>query len=199
MLSPNSVARSAMPAFLAALLVVSGCTIYTNKSQEGANHVDIKTPIGDLRVNDQPDMSEVGLAIYPGAKAAAKDSDSDKKSANVNLSVPGFSMKVVAGEFQSDDSNDKVLAFYNKELQRYGKIVECHGPWKGGEVHADTDKKDGLSKPVSCKDSNGAGDSVELKVGTEGNQHIVAVKPDGKGTRFALVYLRMHTANDSTI
>jgi hypothetical protein len=40
---------------------------------------------------------------------------------------------------------------------------------------------------------------VELKVGTEGNQHIVAVKPNSRGTRFALVYVRTHTGKDDTI
>jgi hypothetical protein len=29
-----------------------------------------------------------------------------------------------------------------------------------------------------------------LKVGTKSNQHIVSVKPNGKGTDFALVYVR---------
>ena len=47
--------------------------------------------------------------------------------------------------------------------------------------------------------NNGSGDSVELKVGTEGNQHVVAVKPNRQGTRFALVYVRMHTGKDDTI
>ncbi len=58
--------------------------------------------------------------------------------------------------------------------------------------------KDEASKPVSCG-KDGSGDSVELKVGTEGNQHVVAIKPNGPGTRFALVYVRMHTGKDDTI
>jgi len=33
---------------------------------------------------------------------------------------------------------------------------------------------------------------VELKVGTEDNQHIVAVEPQGKGSSFALVYVQTH-------
>jgi len=30
-------------------------------------------------------------------------------------------LKVVAAEFVSDDTPDKVIAYYDKELQRYGK------------------------------------------------------------------------------
>ncbi|MBI3484608.1 MAG: hypothetical protein HY012_05580, partial [Acidobacteria bacterium] len=87
-------------------------------------------------------------------------------------------------------------AYYNKELQKFGKPIECHGRWHGWDVNVEG-KKEG-TKPVTCRDS-GSGDSVELKVGTEDNQHIVAVKPDGKGTRFALVYVRTRSGKDDTI
>jgi len=97
----------------------------------------------------------------------------------------------------SDDAPDKIIAFYDKELQKYGKTIQCHGAWSGGHVESSHGKDEG-SKPVSCG-NDGHGDSVKLKVGTEGNQHIVAVKPASQGTRFALVYVRMHTGSDSTI
>ena len=180
---------------LAALCVLPACSIHTNdNAKDGEKHVDIKSPVGDLHVSEQADIRDAGLTLYPGAKPAPKDNSDDKKSANVNLSIPGFSLKVVAAEFISDDAPDKIIAYYDKELQKYGKPIQCHGPWSGG--HVDTESgKDTMSKPVSC-DSKGSGDSVELKVGTEGNQHVVAVKPSIKGTRFALVYVRMHTGKD---
>ena len=195
------VATFSLAALFAALCVLPGCTINVkdkNHAKDGEARVDIKSPMGDLHVDEQPDIRDAGLTVYPGAKPAPKDRGEDKKSANVNLSLPGFALKVVAAEFLSDDSPDKVIAYYSKELQHYGKAVECHGRWHGGDVGVDTDKHDGLSKPVSCRD-NGSGDSVEIKVGTEGNQHLVAIKPDGKGARFALVYVRTHTGSDDTI
>ncbi len=60
------------------------------------------------------------------------------------------------------------------------------------------DGKDEMSKPVSCE-TDRSGDAVELKVGTEGNQRLVSVKSNGRGSRFALVYVRMHTGKDDTI
>jgi hypothetical protein len=199
MLSRNLVARFATAAALAALVVLPACSINVkDKNKEGQSSVDIKSPVGDLHVDEQPDIRDAGLTVYPGARPAPKENGEDKKSANVNLSLPGFALKVVAAEFASDDSSDKVLAYYDKELQKYGKAIQCHGRWNGGDVNVNTDKKDGLSKPVSCRDS-GSGDSVELKVGTEGNQHVVAIKPDGKGSRFALVYVRARTGKDDTI
>ena len=199
MLNHNLVAKFATAAVLAALVVLPPCSINVkDKNKNGQSSVDIKSPVGDLHVDEQPDIRDAGLSVYPGARPAPKVNGEDKKSANVNLSLPGFALKVVVAEFASNDSSDKVLAYYDKELQKYGKAIQCRGPWSGGDVGVNADKKEGLSKPVSCRNSR-SGDSVELKVGTEGNQHVVAIKPDGKGSRFALVYVRARTGKDDTI
>ena len=201
MLSRNIVTRLTPAALLAALIVVPGCSINVkDKDKNGEGRVDIKTPMGDIHVNEQPDIRETGLSLYAGAKPAPKEGH-DEKSANVNISGMGFTLKVVAAEFQSEDAPDKIISYYNRELHRFGKPIECRGRWTGGDVNAELhnrDKDKEGSKPVACRD-NGRGDSVELKVGTEENQHIVAVKPDGKGTRFALVYVRTHAGKDNTI
>jgi hypothetical protein len=201
MLSLNSSARLALAALLASLMVLPACSVNVKdgtKSKDGSAQVDIKSPFGDVHVDEQPDIRAAGLTMYPGAKPAPKQNSEEKKNANVNISVPGFELKVVAGEFISDDPPDKVIAFYNKDLSRFGKTVQCQGRWTGADANVNPDKHDGFSKPVACgKESSG--DSVEIKVGTEGNQHIAAVKPDGKGSRFALVYVRARTGKDDTI
>jgi hypothetical protein len=196
-LTQRLTAKLSLGVLIAAVCLLPACTINANdKSSDGEKRVDIKTPMGDLHVSEEADIRDAGLTLYPGAKPAPKDDGDDKKSANVNLSIPGFSLKVVAAEFLSDDAPDKIIAYYNKELPKYGKPIQCHGAWSGG--HANYDTKDELNKPVSCV-NEGSGDAVELKVGTEGNQHIVSVKPNSHGSRFALVYVRMHTGKDETI
>ncbi len=185
-------------ALAAALAFLPACSIDAHdKDKNGDARVDIKSPIGDLHVSEDADIRDAGLSVYPGAKAAPKDGSDDKKSANVNLAIHGFSLKVVAAEFISNDAPDKLIAYYDKELHKYGKPIQCHGEWNRGDVDSSPDKEEG-SKPVSCK-GNSSGSSVELKVGTEANQHIVAIKPNGGGTRFALVYVRMHTNSDNNI
>ena len=193
-------AKIAPVALVAALLVLPACSVNVkDKDKNGEAHVDIQTPMGDVHVNEQPDVHDTGLSLYAGARPAPKENGDDKKSANVNISAMGFSLKVVAAEFQSEDSPDKLIAYYNKELQRFGKPIECHGKWNGGDVETGMHGKDKEgSKPVSCRKDEG-GDSIELKVGTDDNQHIVAVKPEGKGSRFALVYVRTHAGKDNTI
>jgi hypothetical protein len=151
--------------------------------------------VGDLHVGEQADVRDIGVTLYPGAKPAPKE-DSDKENANVNLSVSGFSLKVAAAEFISDDAPDKIIAYYDKELQKYGKPIQCRGAWKMNFNVSVTPAN--ASKPVWC-DVSGSGDAVELKVGTEGNQHVVAFKPRARGSRFALIYIRVHTGKDDTI
>jgi hypothetical protein len=197
--SRKMVGALSLGALFMALCVVSACSIDVNKDgkTEGSKHVDIKSPVGDLHVSEQADIRDAGLSLYPGAKPAPKENSDDEKSANVNLSLPGFQLKVVAAEFLSDDAPDKITAYYDKELQKYGKPIQCRGAYTS-DAHVNSDNKKDLDRPVAC-DKSGSGDGLELKVGTEGNQHIVAVKPSSKGSKFALVYVRMHTGSDNTI
>jgi hypothetical protein len=197
--SRNLAARLLLGALFAALCVLPACSINANDdAKDGEKQVDIKSPVGNLHVSEAADMRDAGLTVYPGAKPAPKDDSDDKKGANVNLSMPGFSLKVVAAEFISDDAPDKIIAYYSKELPRYGKPIQCHGDWtSGGHVNSSSGDKHS-DQPVSCG-NDGGGEAVELKVGTEGNQHVVSVKPSSHGSRFALVYVRMHTGSDDTI
>ena len=199
--SHGVIAKLSCGALFAAVCVLPACSINANdkhNSKDGETHVDIKSPMGDLHVSEQADIRDAGLTLYPGAKPAPKDDSDDKKNANVNLSLPGFSLKVVAAEFISEDAPGKIIAYYDKELRKYGKTIQCHGSWSGSGHVETSPAKEEVSKPVSCG-NNGSGDSVELKVGTEGNQHVVAVKPNRQGTRFALVYVRIRTGSDNTI
>jgi hypothetical protein len=61
---------------------------------------------------------------------------------------------------------------------------------EAGSENSKDKNKDRESKQLKC-DSDG-GPVTELKVGTEDNQHVVAVEPrdSGKGATFALVYVR---------
>ena len=177
-----------------ALVLLPACSINVKKNEDGEDKkVDIETPVGGIHVSKDADVRDVGLAVYPGARKKQKDSSGDEKSANVNISGPGFGVKVVAVEYLSDDSPDKLIAYYRDQLKKYGSVLECHTSKHGGDVEVNKmshqDKKE--SRKLTC-DNDDSGKTVELKVGTEDNQHIVAVEPQGKGSSFALVYVQTH-------
>ena len=169
------------------LLMLSACKMHVDEKKEGKNkNVDISTPFGDLKVHNQADAKDTGLPVFPNSHEKPADNNDDNKSANVNLSFGKFGLKVAVATYETDASPDKVLAYYRTEVGKYGKVLECKGG-SMGDVHVDhNDKND---KELHC-DSKGDSNVTELKVGNEGLQRIVAVKPSGKGTEFSLVYVR---------
>jgi hypothetical protein len=169
-------------------LLLPACSVNVKKEKNGEDkQVDISTPVGGIHVSKNADVQDVGIAVYPGARPKQKDSDGGDKSANVNISGFGFGLKVVALEYQSEDSPEKLVAYYKDQLKKYGSVLECHtshfnlNTGHGSDHHSDE---------LTCEGDRG--NNVELKVGTKENQHIVAVEPDGKGSSFSLVYVRTH-------
>jgi hypothetical protein len=186
-------------------LAMTGCSISTRESNGHNNagdsssdknkDVDIRTPFGSLSVHQgSMEAKDTGLSSYPGSqlkKSADHDGDS---SANVNISSSLFGMKLVVLKYETKDSPDKVLGFYRKELGKYGKVVDCKGSF-----NMSFHPREKSDNEVSCdREDHGGGDyKQELKVGTEKNQRIVAIKPVGDGTEFALVYVRAHGDKDT--
>jgi len=171
------------------IAALSACSINVQKEKGGEDKkVDISTPLGGIHVSKDADAQDVGLDVYPGARLKAKDSSGDDKSANVNISGFGYGLKVVALEYESDDTPAKLVSFYKDQLKKYGKVLECRT--SGLNVNADIKKANEGSKELTCEGSSG--NNVELKAGTKENQHIVEVEPDGKGSSFSLVYVRTH-------
>ena len=179
-------------ASLAAVILVAllaACSIKVDDKDKEAKKVDIQTPFANMKVDTGAASADNGIPVYPGA-TPRPESNGDKHRANVNIAAMGFGIKVIAAEYNTPDSPDKVKAFYLDKLAKYGKVLECAGTG-GGDTGATLNKgKNDLDKPVTCKDTKGGG--IELKTGTEGDQHLVAINPDGSGTRFGTVYLRMH-------
>jgi hypothetical protein len=187
--------RPAFPAVLSGffcLIILVGCSITTHDKGDGKkDDVDIRTPFGSLSVKENAtNVKDTGLSLYPGART--KKDDDDDHSANVNISSSLFGLKVVALKYESDDSSDKVLAFYRKEMGKYGKVVDCTGRFTMNFHHRDKDAE------VTCDDHSGSDHEYkeELKVGTENNQRVVAIKPRGNGSDFTLVYVRAWGAKE---
>ncbi len=175
------------------LVLLAGCSVNVKKSENGEDkNVDIKTPVGGIHVSNDADAHDTGLPVYPGARLKPDDKDGDHKNANVNLSGFGFGIKVVAVEYDSDDSEEKVIAFYTKQLKKYGNVLECHHSGHS-DHHYDYDSHS--SHELKCESDNGK--NVELKAGSEGNQHIVSIEPHGSGASFAVVYVRTSGKDDS--
>jgi hypothetical protein len=172
----------ATAAFLA-LIGLGGCRVHSDR---GDKDVDIHTPLGSLSVHKGgTDPKATGLSAYPGAQIK-QDLEDREGSANVDISSSFFGLKVVALKYQSNDSPEKVLSFYKKDMAKYGNVVDCTGGFSL------TFHRHSHDSEVTCDDYQGGGHRYReaLKVGTEHNQRVVAVRPSGDGSEFALVYVK---------
>jgi hypothetical protein len=99
-------------------------------------------------------------------------------------------MKLMVAKYESEDAPARIVDFYRGKLKKFGKVLECHSQKHGGNVDVHDDDKDSKeSKELKCEENSGP--VVELKVGTEDNQHVVAIEPSdaSKGSTFTLVYV----------
>jgi len=198
MRNPGSESRLALALAVTLFVALPACTINVKKADGGGDKkVDIETPMGGIHVSKGADVRETGIPVYPGAHEKEIAKPGEEKSANVNIAGPGFGLKVVAVEFLSDDAPEKVVAYYKEQLKKYGGVLECHttssDPTRDFDAPVGVKRGDSSSKQLHCGQDN-SGKNIELKVGTEDNQHIVSIQPqeNGKGTDFALVFVATH-------
>lgn len=170
---------------VAASLALVACSIHVDDKDKDKSKVDIQTPLANLKVDTSGDAVDNGIPVYPGAKPREQGKDGDNHRANVKIGGAGFGLKVIAAEYVTGDSPEKVKAFYADKMKKFGDVLECKG-------HSSDDHMSGRDgdEKLTCGDSHG--DGWELKTGTRDNQHIVAIQPDGSGTRFGTVLVQMH-------
>jgi hypothetical protein len=187
-----SVSTSCALAALTLVVALSGCRIESDKHGDGDN-VKIATPFGGMQVktDDSVVANGIGLPVYPGATLIKKkENGKESGAADVNMSFGSFALRVKAMSYHSDDSPAKIAAFYRTALAKYGDIIQCEHNHPVGSPSK-------TSQGLTCDNQHGnhidvtdSEDSkMELKTGSQQHQHIVALDPDGGGTKIGLVAL----------
>ena len=182
---------AAAMAMVVAAVLTSGCRVEKSSQGDGDN-VKVATPFGGLSVktDEATVIEQLGLPAYPGAVLVKKkENGKNDGAADVNLSFGSFQLRVKAATYRTDDSPDKVSAFYRKALGRYGDVIECQDE---KPVGSPTRTAEGLA----CNDDKGnhviVDDDLgkrELKAGSKLHQHIIGIDPDGSGTKIGMVAL----------
>jgi len=151
-----------------------------------------------ITISAQATAKEVGLPIYPGAKAH-KEAGDDSNAANLGLWGGSFGFKLVVLKLESADAPDKVAAFYRKALAKYGPVLDCGNPPAGKAPDKSPDKSlgkapdkssdDDKSTKLTCGDDKPDAGGQLFKSGSKEKQHIVGIKPIAGGSDFQLLYL----------
>ncbi len=183
-------------AALIVLALLAGCHVSNHNGKD--NDVDLKSPFGSMHIktDDTVDTAAIGLSIYPGSVAwkddAAEAKDHDNHSANINMSFGDFHLGVKAAALRSTDSQDKILAFYRKDLARYGDVIECKGSTAVGTpthtsqgLTCNTDKDNHIEVSEAGR--------LELRAGSEQHMHLVEVQAKDGAQKIGLVALDLPT------
>ena|SRR5215831_11759110 len=159
--------------------------VYAQDSDK-SDSFDVKSNLGDLHMGKDANAQKAGLPVYPGAHPQRDDNNDPL---NFGILTESFGMKLIVAKYESNDPGEKILAFYREKMKKYGKVLECHNTGDHNDSNSNDDKD--INRPLKCEGDN-SGPVRELKVGTEGNAHIVAIESEeaGKGTTFTIVYLR---------
>ncbi|MCI0352692.1 MAG: hypothetical protein L0Z53_25000 [Acidobacteriales bacterium] len=140
----------------------------TVAAQEPAHQSQELSP----EAREQMVLDSVGLPVYPGARKVIDDKSkrpvtiSDISRANLT-------------DYQTDDSTERVVEFYKRELARYGQVLECRS---GKPTNPST-----LRMGLQC-DRKQNRHSVVLKSGSKRNLYGVVVNSRGKRTSFTLIH-----------
>jgi hypothetical protein len=134
--------------------------------------------------NAEASAKDVGLPIYPGARPH-KDKDDDKPSAKFGLWGNAFAFKLAVLKLESNDSPEKVAAFYKKALGKYGTVLDCANP----SSPASEKQKSASSKQLDYESDKPDPGNLEFKAGTKEKQHVVGIRPNGQGSIIDLVYI----------
>src|SRR5215472_9555003 len=167
------------------VFALSGCSVSHSKTEKG-EEVTIKTPVGGMNVNENVDPSQIGLTVYPGSRPH-HDNDNDSGAVNMDM----FGMKLVVASFDTDDAPEQVANFYSKEIKKYGNVLQCKSNGMRFSPHRNSGEEWGCEHGEATDIKAAASDGgLELKAGSKNNMHVVGIEPSGKGTKYALVYIR---------
>lgn len=134
--------------------------------------------------NAEAGAKDVGLPVYPGARPH-KEKENDSESIKMGLWGSSFAFKLAVLKLESNDSPEKVAAFYKKALAKYGTVLDC------GAASSQTGEQSGnkSSKQLTCEDDKPKPGEMLFKAGTKEKQHLIGIEPNGSGSVFQLVYV----------
>lgn len=94
-----------------------GVHVKVTENTPNSKVVTIKTPVGNLKVAREKDISDLqlGLPIYPGATRERVGSGNDSVSITFNLPSE-VNLRVAVARFDTSDPMEKVRDFYKQRL-----------------------------------------------------------------------------------
>lgn len=161
------------------LLALGACDVDV-RGQGREKEVDVRTALGDISVRTTEGVPGAGLPVYPGARPL-RDEDEEPANVDVAIATSYFGMHLAAAKFESEATPRAIVDFYKDKMRPFGAVVEC-----GGEIDFEGEP----GKPV-CREGRASSEIQLVAAESEKNHRMVAVKPRGAGSEFALVHVQI--------
>jgi hypothetical protein len=202
-LAPNPPVRR----WIQSVLLVATMTIGIAGVARAGETAQLSTPKhfgAGIDVRTQPRVEDTGLPLYPGAVVERSERDEKGREelndgVNFDLWFGGFGLKLVVVKLKTDDSAEKVSAYYRNALAKYGEILDCSDNTttaRRNERRKDGDK----SAKLTCDDFNTIkakrGDGEFYKSGIKQKQYGVAIQSQGDGAKFQLLHFEKRGNDD---
>jgi hypothetical protein len=112
--------------FVAGMYFADNIHVQKTRSAKG-DTVEVDTPIGSLRVKEHMklDPKLIGVPVYPGAMR--EDNDGHAASVDFSFDSGHKEFTVLAAEYSTGDSVEKVKEFYHRELPHWIISQKRHG------------------------------------------------------------------------
>ncbi len=184
------------PNRFAAAIVVAICTsgLFGSTVAQAEGGLNIT---GTLNISEDVNPKDTGMRIFPGATAVEKSDDKhrDGDGANLQFTLGGFGAKLVVAKLRVGASPQKIAAFYQDDLARFGEVLDCTKPLSAeqraeqrAERKARNEQRDDR---VTCRGESAPRDGMLLRAGTNTNQRVVSIRPRDGGSEFTLVHINL--------
>src|SRR4029077_15877043 len=160
---PTHSQRHPVPIILLALFCAAAMSL---AAQEKKSSGDKDKGSAGLIVSSEATAKEVGLPIYSGARPHTGDHN-DSPATQLGLWGSTFGFKLVVLKLGSNDPPEKIAAFYQKALGKYGKVLNCKNA-----PPAEEKKKAKSASELDCGDDKPEEGGQLFKSGTKEKQHL---------------------------
>jgi hypothetical protein len=158
-------------------LLAAACVIVREEEDGRTVGVDMSGPAGAMSARTGGTAGNTGLPVFPGASLSRDSSHGDYERATVSIAMPWMGLHVVAAEYESSESPERILGFYREQMTLLGAVTECRG-----DVNFRGSRPECRSHPSAAE--------VQLVVGVQENHRLVTIQPQGDGSQFSLVSIQ---------
>jgi hypothetical protein len=139
----------------------------------------------NLNIQKRATALDTGLPHYPEAVALPGRKD-DSDSGKLQFSAGDYGLKVAAVKLRSHDSREKIAAFYERELARFGTVLDC----TDGDA-SQKRERDRKSRELSCDGQRAKRNAVLFKAGSRTDQRVVSIEQKGEVSLITLVHVEI--------